>query len=75
MTSRRRLTYVRNGLEEGGLVVLGPDDVGGSGADGLALEVGDGGSVLLALASGRVVALHAVQEILTTAARKEGGMG
>jgi len=41
--------------------------VGGSGADGLALEVGHGGAVLLALASGGVVALHAVQEILTAA--------
>jgi len=59
--------FVRNGFEEGGLVVLGPDDVGGSGADGLPLEVGHGGSVLLALASGRVVALHAVQEILSAA--------
>jgi len=59
--------FIRNGFEEGGLVVLGPDDVGGSGADGLPLEVGHGGSVLLALASGRVVPLHAVQEILSAA--------
>merc|ERR1719428_115548 len=59
--------FVRNGFEEGGLVVLGPDDVGGSWAYGLPLEVGHGGSVLLALASGRVVAFHAVQEILSAA--------
>merc|ERR1712112_125986 len=59
--------FVRNGFEEGGLVVLSPDDVGGSWAYGLPLEVWHGGSVLLALASGRVVALHAVQEILSAA--------
>jgi len=59
--------FVRNGFEEGGLVVLGPDDVGWSWAYGLPLEVGHGGSVLLALASGRVVAFHAVQEILSAA--------
>ena len=39
----------------------------GSGSNGLSLEVRDGGAVLLALAPGRVVALHAVQEILTAA--------
>ena len=39
----------------------------GSRADGLSLEVRDGGAVLLALASGGVVTLHAVQEILTAA--------
>jgi len=59
--------FVRDGLEERGFVVLGPDYVGGSGADRLSLEVRDGGAVLLALASGGVVAFHAVQEILTTA--------
>jgi len=58
---------VRDGFEERGLVVLGPDDVSGSRSDGLSLEVRDGGAVLLALASGGVVALHAVQEILTAA--------
>ena len=58
---------VRDGFEERGLVVLGPDDVSGSRSDGLSLEVRDGGTVLLALASGGVVALHAVQEILTAA--------
>jgi len=58
---------VRDGFEESGLVVLGPDDVSRSGSDRLSLEVGNGGSVLLALASRRVVTFHAVQEILTTA--------
>jgi len=37
------------------------------GADGLSLEIGDGGTVLLALPSRRVVTFHAVQEVLTTA--------
>ena len=39
----------------------------GSRSHRLSLEVGYGGAVLLALASGGVVTLHAVQEILTTA--------
>jgi len=41
--------------------------VSGSRSHRLSLEVGYGGAVLLALASGGVITLHAVQEILTTA--------
>jgi len=59
--------FVRDGFEESGLVVLGPDDVSRSWSDGLSLKVRDGGAFLLALASGGIVTLHTVQEILTTA--------
>jgi len=41
--------------------------VSGSGSNGLSFEVRDGGALLLALAPGGIVTLHAVQEILTTA--------
>jgi len=59
--------FVRNGFEESGFVVLGPDDVGRSGSNGLSLQVGDCSPVLLALTTGSVVTLHTVQEILATA--------
>jgi len=41
--------------------------VGGSGTNGLSLQVGNRSAVLLALSPSGVVALHAVQEILTAA--------
>jgi len=41
--------------------------VGGSWANGLSLQIRDSRAVFLALTTGRVIAFHAIQEILTTA--------
>ena len=69
-TQNRLVTYVWDRFEEGGFVVLGPDNMGWPGTDRLSLEVRNSSAVLFALATSRIVTLHAVQEILTTA---EGG--
>jgi len=59
--------FVWDRFEEGRFVVLGPDNVGWPGTDRLSLKIRDSSAVLFALATSRIVTLHAVQEILTTA--------
>ena len=46
--------------------------MGWPGTDRLSLEVRNSSAVLFALATSRIVTLHAVQEILTTAEGKKG---